>query len=174
MPTAFGGQSQQRWGDNTINASEYIRDLMLTDLTGRPTGTADARRKGMLVLAFFKADSPASEQVLPVLQKLSDAYRETGKLTVIGVSLDDAEAARAVADRNGLKFPILVDYELYHAMIYGLTVVPAIFLTDGSGQVLKKVTGFRPEALNDISARVAKFAEVEPVVLVGSEPASMS
>jgi len=89
MPTAFGGQSQQRWGDNTINANEYLRDLMLTDLNGRPTGTADARRKGMLVLAFFKADSPASQRTAPYLQKLADAYKESGKLTVLGVSQDD-------------------------------------------------------------------------------------
>jgi peroxiredoxin len=172
MPTAFGGQSQQRWGDNTINTNEYIRDLMLTDLNGRPTGTADARRKGMLVLAFFKADGPASQQTLPCLQRLADAYKESGKLTVIGVSQDDGETARAVADQQGLKFPILVDYDLYHSMIYGLTAVPAVFLADGSGRVLKKVVGFRPEALDDISARVAQFAEVEPVAVAGSNPAS--
>ena len=23
MPSAYGGQSQQRWGDNTLNADEY-------------------------------------------------------------------------------------------------------------------------------------------------------
>jgi len=166
MPTAFGGQSQQRWGDNTINANEYLRDLMLTDLNGRPTGTADARRKGMLVLAFFKADSPASQKTAPYLQKLADAYKESGKLTVLGVAQDDGETARAFAGQNGLTFPILVDHDLYHSMVYGLTVVPTLFLADGSGLVLRKATGFRPDALNDISARVAAFAEVEPVVLV--------
>ena len=26
MPSAFGGQSQQRWGDNTLTQDEYLRD----------------------------------------------------------------------------------------------------------------------------------------------------
>lgn len=162
---SFGGQSQQRWGDNTVNANEYMRDVMLTDLSGRPTATADARRKGMLVLAFFKPSEPVSAAIIPLLQKLADAYKDSGKLTVYGISQDDEATTRAFADKEGLKFPLMLDYDNYHSMVYGIASVPTIFLADGSGMVLRKCVGNKPAILNEMSERVAKFAEVEPVTL---------
>lgn len=162
----FGGQSQQRWGDNTLNANEYMRDLMLTDLSGKPVMTADARRKGMLVLAFFAPNSPVSQTTVPYLQRLADVYKESGKLTVIGVALADEEATRAFGQQYGITFPLLMDRDRYHAMLYGVTSIPTAFLADGSGLILRKFSGFNPSALNEISARVAAFAEVEAVPLV--------
>ena len=52
MPTtAFGGQSQQRWPADTLNKHNVMQDLVLTDLTGEPRLTANARRAGLLALA---------------------------------------------------------------------------------------------------------------------------
>ena len=166
----FGGQSQQRWGDNTINGGEYLRDIMLTDLSGRPTGTGDARRKGMVVLAFFKTTCPTCQLTMPYLQKLSDAYKESGKLTVIGVSQDDRAETKAFADTYGLKFPLLVDNDLYHSMIYGLVAVPTIYLADGSGLVVRKTVGFNRNALNQMSEKIAAFAGIEvPAIIVETD-----
>jgi peroxiredoxin len=165
MPGPYGGQSQQRWGDNTINSNEYLRDIMLTDLSGRPTGTADARRKGMLILAFFDASSPASLSTLPYLQKLADAYKESGKLTVIGIAQNDRQSTKDCADKLGLKFPLLLDHDLYYSMVYGLAVVPTVFLADNTGLVIKKTTGHNIGVLNQMSAKIAEFAGVPPVDL---------
>lgn len=163
----FGGQSQQRWGDNTTNVNEYLRDIFLTDLSGRPTGTADARRKGMFVLVFFKTTCPTCQLTLPYLQKLADAYKESGKFSVLGVSQDDEEKTRAFADASGIKFPLFLDRELYHSMVYGLTNVPTLYFADGSGMVQKKIVGWDRAAINEISERVAAFAGVEtPVKIV--------
>ena len=68
----FGGQSQQRWGDNTVNNGEYIRDFQLTDLSGRVCHTGPARAKTWLLLAFFSPEDPASGRVLPLVQALAD------------------------------------------------------------------------------------------------------
>jgi peroxiredoxin len=163
----FGGQSQQRWGDNTLNANEYLRDIFLTDLSGRPVGTGDARRKGaMLVLVFFKTTCPTCQFTLPYLQKLADIYKESGKVTVLGVSQDDADTTRAFAEKFGIKFPLMMDSDLYHSMVYGLSSVPTLFFADNQGIILRKVVGFNRAALNDISAQVAQFAEVEAVKVV--------
>jgi peroxiredoxin len=169
MATAFGGQSQQRWGDNTANVNEYLRDIFATDLSGRATGTADARRKGMLLLAFFKTTCGTCQLTFPYLQKLADAYKESGKFSVLGVSQDDEEKTRAFLDQYGIKFTVLLDRDLYHSMVYGLTNVPTLFFADGSGLVLRKVIGWDRAAINDISERVAKFAEVEPVKIVADD-----
>lgn len=171
MPAGFGGQSQQRWGDNTLNANEYMRDLLLSDTTGEPRATAQARKKGMVVLVFFKTDCATCQKTLPYLQKLSDAYAESGKLTVWGISQDDVETTTAFAAQYGITFPLLPDYDLYHSMVYGLTNLPTICLADSAGLVQRKVVGWNAAGLNDISTRVAAFTEVEPVVIADPVPA---
>ena len=170
MPSPYGGQSQQRWGDNTINANEYLRDLMLTDQSGRPTGTADARRKGMVALVFFNTGTPECLALMPALQKLADAYKESGKFTVLGVSQDDTDMTRAFAEQHGLKYSIVIDHDGYHAMVYGISKVPTLFFADGTGLVLRKFAGYNGAALNLISARIAKFADVEQVVIDENAP----
>lgn len=171
MPAPYGGQSQQRWGDNTMNAREYLRDVMMTDLmSGRPTGTADARRKGMVALVFFNVGTPECLSLIPMLQKLSDAYKESGKFTVLGVSEDDEPMTRALMSEHGIKFPVVLDYDGYHAMVYGIPRVPTLFFADGFGLVLRKVVGYSGKALNEISAAVAKFADVEQVVIDENAP----
>ena len=166
MPAAYGGQSQQRWGDNTLNASETMRDLLLTDTTGQPRSTAEARKAGMLVLAFFKTGCPTCQLTFPYLQKLADAYAEGGKLTVWGVSQDDREKTVAFAEKYGIRFPLLLDHDLWHSMTYGLTTVPTLYLADGAGLVRKKVVGWNRAAMNEISEQVAAFLERDPVPVV--------
>jgi Peroxiredoxin len=163
MAIRFGGQSQQRWGDNTLNTNEFMRDLLLMDIKGVSQSTAAARKKGMVVLAFFDPADPDCQKTLPVLQRLADAYKESGKLTVLAVSQGDPDATRAFAERYGITFPLMPDTDNYYTLTYGVSVVPTVFLADGAGMVTAKVRGHKPEALNGISAQVAKFAEVETV-----------
>ena len=166
MPSGFGGQSQQRWGDNTLNQNEYMRDVQMVDTTGRVCATGDVRRKGsMILLAFFRRESPETSPLLGALQRLSDAYRESGKLTVWGVSPDDAETTAAFATSCGVKFPVLLDRDGYHAMTYGLTTFPTVYLADAGGTVKRKTAGFRKSALGDISSIVATTAGVDAVDL---------
>jgi peroxiredoxin len=166
MPRGFGGQSQQRWGDNTVNQNEYMRDVQMLDTSGRVCATGDVRRKGMMILlAFFHRDSAETEKLLTTLQRLADAYKDSNKLTVWGVSPDDADTTAAFAKALGVKFPILLDRDGYHAMTYGLTTFPTVYLADAGGTVQRKSTGFREAILNEISAKVAGVAGVDAVDL---------
>ncbi|MFM7322397.1 MAG: TlpA family protein disulfide reductase [Armatimonadota bacterium] len=164
---AYGGQSQQRWGDNTIAAQEMIRDLQLTDQNGRTCHTGPARGKGMLVLSFVSAASDESVAVLNALEILDVGYTPTGKLTVwpIVVGAGD-DAAGALISEAGWTCSWLRDRDGYHAMAYGIPSTPCTYLVDKTGVVVRRVLGYRPEALADISARIAAFAEMEtPVAL---------
>jgi peroxiredoxin len=172
MTTSFGGQSQSRWGDNTVNAHEPMRDLLLFDTTGTPRATADARKKGMLVLAFFKTTCPTCQMTFPYLQKLHDAYAaaaDGGKVSVWGISQDDGDATTAFAQKYGVTFPLLLDRDLWHSMSYGIVSVPTVYLADSDGTVLRKVAGWDRAAVNEIGERVAAFLEREPVPIVAAD-----
>lgn len=157
---AFGGQSQQRWGDNTINAADYIRDFQLTDLSGRVCHSFPTRGRTWILFAFFGLDAE-SGQVLEALQKLADGYKESGKLTVWGICQEaDPQVARAFAEQHGVTFPVMLDHDLYHSRLYGIPYAPAVFLVASDGTVQRKSLGYKTATLNDMSARYARFAEV--------------
>lgn len=160
MPTAFGGQSQQRWGDNTINSGEYMLDFMLTDLTGKPTFTADARKKGMTLIAFFDPSDPLSVRLVRTLAALGDGYKDSGKVSVLAVSEGDDAQTRAFQAEHNITFPLMIDRDGYHAMLCGITRFPTAWLADGTGMVIRKTQGFNVETLNGMSEAVAAFAGV--------------
>jgi peroxiredoxin len=170
MPSAFGGQSQQRWGDNTLSQNEYLRDFLLADLTGKPTKTIDARKKGMLLVVFFRTTDPVSQQTLASLQKLADAYKESGKLTVLAVSQDSEDETRDFTTRFGITFPCLLDRDQYLSMTYGVTVIPTAYLAAGDGLIVRKMSGYRGGIVNEMSAKVALFAGVEQVTIDENAP----
>ena len=161
---AFGGQSQQRWGDNSINAADFIRDFQLTDLNGRVCHSFPTRGRSWILFAFFGLDDH-SAQTLQAMQKLADGYKESGKLTVWGISQDTDEAAvREFAAENGISFPLMLDHSLYHSGLYGIPYAPAVFLVASDGTVQRKALGHKPTVLNDMSRRFAAFAEIaEPI-----------
>jgi peroxiredoxin len=161
----FGGQSQQRWGDNSINAADFIRDFQLTDLSGRVCHSGPTRGKGWILLAFVDA-SPSSVRVLRSLQALADSYKESAKLTVWAISSENEAITKQTATEAGAQFPMMLDHDGYHAMLYGLVDLPTVFLIASDGTVQRKASGFKPRILNDMSVRYAKFAEVaEPMLL---------
>jgi peroxiredoxin len=157
---AFGGQSQQRWGANSINAADFIRDFQLTDLSGRVCHSFPTRGRSWILFAFFGLDGQ-SAQTLKALQTLADGYKESGKLTVWGISQDTDEAAvRAFAAENGITFPLMLDHQGYHGGLYGIPYAPAVFLVASDGTVQRKALGHKPAVLNDMSKRYATFAEL--------------
>ena len=172
MPSPFGGQSQQRWGDNTVSQNEIMRDIQLTDLSGKVCNTADARKKGWIGLAFVKAGEPQSNELLPLLQKMATAYKESGKLALWVVSVGDldGELTRTLATESGLTCPVLLDRDGYHALLYGITTYPTLVVASGDGTVQRKMSGLKPAVLNDASAKYATFAQVDGIAIVDDAP----
>ena len=172
MPFAYGGQSQQRWGDNTVSQTEYMRDIQLVDRAGNVCNTADARKKGWIALAFIEPGETASGDLLPLLQKLSDAYKASGKLTVwvIAVRDETGQQTEALAKGAGLTAPILLDRDGYNALLFGVTTFPTLFVANGDGMVQRKMTGLKPAVLNDASAKFAAFAQLDGVAIVEGAP----
>jgi peroxiredoxin len=162
---AFGGQSRQRWGDNTIQTGEYIRDIQVTDLSGRVNHTGPLRGKGGLLLVFFDG-SEASRQILPTLQKLADACKESGKLSVLGICSGDEALARTLASEAALTFPLALDHGNYLAMTYGIGTYPCTYLVRPNGSVALKLRGsLRPRQREALGAEAAALCGIEPIIL---------
>ncbi|MGC4044436.1 MAG: redoxin domain-containing protein [Armatimonas sp.] len=162
---SFGGQSRQRWGDNTIHAGEYIRDIQVTDLSGRVNHTGPMRGKGGLLLVFFDS-STASQELLPVLQQVADACKESGKLSVLGLCAGDEALARAIASETGISFPIALDHGNYLGMTYGIGTYPCAYLVRPNGSVALKLRGLlRPRQKEALGAEAAALCGIAPITL---------
>ncbi|MCL6558815.1 MAG: TlpA family protein disulfide reductase [Firmicutes bacterium] len=80
---------------------------------------------------------------MPALEGLKQKYAGQG-LGVIGIVIDSQNTAAAadIANRAKTSFPHLLDDGKFGKLIFG---VPQTFLVDGSGKILKSISGARTQ-----------------------------
>ncbi len=163
----YGGQGQQRWGDNTARTNTYIRDIQLTDQNGRTCHTGQVRGKGALVLSFIDATSPDAPRTLALLEQLAAGYKESGKVTVWPLfSAGTPAEVDAVVKASGFTGSRLIDADGYHAQLYGIADYPTTILVNAPGVVVAKTRKSSAESLQAISTAIATVIEAEtPVTL---------
>jgi peroxiredoxin len=120
---------------------------------------SEARSKGPVALAFFKASCPVCQMAFPFFERLHQAYRGTN-VQVVGVSQDPAQDAAKFAKQYGITFPIaLDDTKRYPASnAYALTNVPTLFLISPDGKVEISSVGWSRDELETVSERLATAA----------------
>ncbi|MEP0766265.1 MAG: TlpA family protein disulfide reductase [Fimbriimonadia bacterium] len=150
-------------GAGLVQTGHTFPDFTLSDLNGASRSTADARSKGLLLVAFFKVNCPTCQLTFPYLQKLADACPT---LTVWGVSQNDAMETRAFERDYGTSFPMLLDKGLEVTDRFDLQSVPAMYLTDESGVVLEYMGAWSKDFVNGIARRVAERTGTAPEVPV--------
>jgi peroxiredoxin len=103
-----------------------------------------AEQRGRVVMVNFWATWCGPCRIeLPHLARLHDKYRGSGFL-LLGVNIDDnPEAARALAGKLGLKFPVLLDTDKKVVGAYDLNAMPATVLIDKDGRVRHLHRGYR-------------------------------
>jgi peroxiredoxin len=101
-------------------------------------------QRGRVVMVNFWATWCGPCRIeLPHLARLHDRYRGSGFL-LLGVNIDDnPEAARALAGKLGLKFPVLLDTDKKVVGAYDLNAMPATVLIDKDGRVRHLHRGYR-------------------------------
>jgi len=163
----YGGQGQQRWGDNTARTHTYIRDIQLTDQNGRTCHTGQVRGKGALVLSFIDATSPDASHILALLEQLAAGYRDSGKVTVWPLfSAGTPAEVDAVVKASGFTGSRLIDADGYHAQLYGIADYPTTILINAPGLVVAKTRKSSTESLQAISTAIATLIEAETPVTV--------
>ncbi len=149
----------------TVRIGQTAPAFSLPGLNGQTHSLADALRKGPVALAFFKISCPICQYAFPFLERIHQAYGNQ-RVTVWGISQDDARDTNEFCAEYGLTFPMLIDAEGYPVSNqYGLTNVPTVLLVMPDGKVKVSNHGFSKKDLEAVSSAFA--------VHTGSKPAQI-
>ena len=150
-------------------------DILKMDLVGAPApawtnvtalGNAPAsidRLRGRVVLVDFWASWCGPCRMLaPRLSALKDRLGVQG-LSVVGITTDDAEKAAVFAEKNQMRYGIVVDKDGDTSRAYGITGLPTMLLVDKKGVVRDVFIGFDPSGEAKVEAQIrALLAEPGP------------
>jgi len=149
-----------------ISAGVRAPEINLSFLDGSKFVLREALKRGPVVAAFFKVGCPVCQMAFPYVERLFKAYGKSGKLTLVGISQDNAADTQAFNREFGVSFPVLLDAKGYPVSnAYGLTNVPTIFLIAPDGEIeLTLVSWSKPE-MENLNRRLAEVSGVKAVEL---------
>lgn len=117
-------------------------DFTLRQLDGPNLRLAEQRGRVVMINFWATWCGPCRIE-LPHLARLHDKYRQSG-FVLLGVNIDeDPQAAKALAAKLGLKFPVLFDADKKVVGAYDLNAMPATVLIDRDGRVRQLHRGYR-------------------------------
>jgi peroxiredoxin len=124
------------------------------------------RQSGPVLAAFFKVSCPVCQFAFPYLERIYKAYGD-GKVSIVGVSQDDAAASRSFAKDFKITFPVALDDKARYpaSNAYKLTNVPSIFLISPEGKIEMISIGWDKKDFEELNRRVAKASGKQPVPL---------
>jgi thiol-disulfide isomerase/thioredoxin len=115
-------------------------DFNLNSLDGKPLTLADARGKVILLNFWATWCGPCRAEV-PDLVTLQQRYE--GRLQVIGLNVDDEDAAvvQKYIDETGINYPVAMTPDKVREEYGGIAALPTSFLVDTEGRVVQKHVG---------------------------------
>ncbi|MGC9948054.1 MAG: redoxin domain-containing protein [Bryobacteraceae bacterium] len=116
-------------------------DFELKTLDGDRIRLQDLRGKPVL-LTFFASWCGPCRRELPSVVKLHEEFKDKG-LQVFGVNDEGKGTARHFAEKAGLTFAVLDDSSAKAHRLYRVRAIPAAFLIDRDGKVVRYLRGGR-------------------------------
>ena len=136
-------------------------------LSGGEFSLVQARKRGPVVLGFFKVNCPICQLAFPYLERMYKVYGNSGKFTLVGVSQNDSADTKSFNRHYGVTFPTLLDetkkYPASNA--YRLTNVPSTFLISSEGEVEFSSVGWSKRDMEELNRRLAKISDMSPAPL---------
>jgi thiol-disulfide isomerase/thioredoxin len=114
---------------------------------GRPIDSKDLQGKVLLVI-FFATSCPPCMAEVPSLVDLQQELSRDG-FSVIAFSLDE-QGARSVAwrlEKLGVNYPVVMADSKTVFGFGGIRAIPASFLINQKGDIVKKYTGYVPHSV---------------------------
>jgi peroxiredoxin len=117
-------------------------DFTLRTLDGKNLRLGEQRGRVVMVNFWATWCGPCRLE-MPHLNRLYDKYRASG-FVLLGVNVDeDTRNAAAVANKLGIKFPVLPDTDKRVSKQYDLSAMPSTVLIDRDGKVRHVHRGYR-------------------------------
>lgn len=124
-------------------AGQAAPDFTLKSASGQNLRLRELRGEVVLI-NFWATWCGPCRQEMPLLNKIHEQYRKAG-FTLLGVNIDDdPAAARDMARKLGVAFPVLLDTDKRVSKLYDVDTMPATLLVDRNGKVRYVHRGYRP------------------------------
>lgn len=156
-----------------LAAGDRAPSFDLQDSEGVAHSLEADTRGGLALLAFFSLECRACDLSYLFWDRMHEAYAEAG-CPVLAISLDGEEQARQFYERSGVSFPVLADEGRALAEAYGLECTPSLFFVDSGGVIFASHDAFDRQALNDLSAAIARRVGVPAATLAPGEAPDFS
>lgn len=146
-------------------AGKKAPDFTLSGIDGKRHSLAEALKKGPVLVAFFKISCPICQFTFPYLERLYEKYGDS-KVTLWGISQDDAADTKDFTQEFELTFPQLIDATGYPiSNQYGISNVPSLFLIGTDGKIRASETGFSKKIIEQVAKEFAAASAMPPSAL---------
>jgi len=144
-----------------LSVGKKAPDMHLKTGEGKAFSLKDGLDRGPVVLVFFKVSCPTCQYALPFYERLSQSYKNQ-RVTLVGVSQNDAAETAAFAQEFGITFPLLLDEAITYPVsnAYGLTNVPTTFWIGTDGTIEITSVGWSKPEFELINRRMAEAAAI--------------
>ena len=105
------------------------------------------------LLFFFETDCPTCRLTVHYLNRLYEVMPK-GTATLVAISQDGDRATWNFKQRTGLRWPVYVDEGWAESRHYDPVAVPALYLLDRTGVVVRHQIGFDKHALNSLASEL--------------------
>jgi len=126
------------------NLYETFRGLKLLD--GGTFNLRDYNGK-LVLLVFWRLGCPPCRKEMPGLQQLFEKYKDKG-FTIVGFNhVDNETLVKKYVEKNGIRFPNILDPSVHAKKIYGdfkTNIVPLNCLIDRKGFLINLWYGYDP------------------------------
>lgn len=137
-----------------VAIGEKAPDFVLVDMNGEEHRLSDYEGQGVF-LNFWGTWCKPCEREMPYMNNQYQQFKDQGVQT-LAVNVGDSElSVNKFAERHKLSFPIVIDKDGQVQTAYGIGTLPATFLIDKEGKVIKYHTGqLTEEMIKDFMEQV--------------------
>lgn len=152
-----------------LSSPQTAPSFTLAHLQGGEWSLTDALADGPLLLVFLETDCPTCRLAVPYLERLAEALGPEHADRVVAVSQDGEPETRELVDTYGVSFPVLRDAGLDVSRAFDPPSVPAFFLVDADGTVLRSSVGFEKAEINALAGALLTSAGREAHVVAEAD-----
>ncbi|KAF0816963.1 MULTISPECIES: thiol-disulfide oxidoreductase ResA [unclassified Cytobacillus] len=129
-----------------VAVGESAPDFVLTDMDGNKHRLSDYEGQGVF-LNFWGTWCKPCEKEMPYMNNQYKQFKDEG-VQVLAVNVGETDlAVNKFSERYDLSFPIVIDKNSQVQSAYGINPLPATFLIDKEGKVVKYITGEMTEEM---------------------------